>query len=195
MSHLKARATRGKDVSRLRWKIYLVRQLYEGGWHRQDVLELLRFIDWVLKLPAALAQRFNVEVNKLETEKDMRYVTSFERMGHERGLAKGLEQGRSQGFLQGEASLLKRQLSAPALIVALFMTSACKEEYEARELCPDLGISGEAKGIDKLGLGYEDAYGKLVNYVTLAPVVFSSDPERMAYLIKKCGGKPSELDY
>ncbi len=110
MSHLKARATHGKGASRLRWKMRLVRQLYEGGWDRQDVLELFRFIDWVLRLPEPLAQRFNVEFNKLETEKKMRYVTSIERMGHERGLAKGLEQGRSQGFLQGEASLLKRQL-------------------------------------------------------------------------------------
>ncbi len=85
MSHLKARATRGKGPSRLRWKMHLVRLLYEGGWDRRDVLELFRFIDWVLKLPEALAQQFNVEVNKLETERKMRYVTSIERMGHEQG--------------------------------------------------------------------------------------------------------------
>ena len=40
----------------------------------------------------------------------MRYVTSFERIGRERGLEEGLEKGRQQGFLQGEASVLKRQL-------------------------------------------------------------------------------------
>ena len=44
MSHLKARATRGKSerrlASRLRWKIHLVRLLYRGGWERKDVLEL-----------------------------------------------------------------------------------------------------------------------------------------------------------
>ncbi len=107
MRHLKSRATRGKGASRLRWKMHLVRLLYEGGWDRQDVLELFRFIDWVLrKLPEPLAQRFQSEVNKLETEKEMRYGTSIERMGHERGL----EQGRNQGFLQGEVSVLKRLL-------------------------------------------------------------------------------------
>ena len=106
MSHLKARATRGKEVSRLRWKIHLVRLLYEGGWQRRDVLELLRFIDWVLQLPEPLSQRFDAEVNRLETEKKMRYVTSWER----KGLEQGLEQGRSQGFLQGEASVLRRLL-------------------------------------------------------------------------------------
>ncbi len=80
----------------------LVRQLYEGGWQRQDVLELFRFIDWVLALPPRLANRFKVEVRKIETERHMRYVTSIERLSREEGL--------EQGFLQGEASLLKRLL-------------------------------------------------------------------------------------
>ncbi len=102
MSHLKSRATRGDMPSRLRWKMHLVRQLYQGGWRRQDVLELLRFIDWVLALPSGLESRFRDEVEKLETEKDMRYVTSFERLSREEGL--------EQGFLQGEASVLKRLL-------------------------------------------------------------------------------------
>ncbi len=110
MSHLKSRATRGDNVSRLRWKIRLVRQLYAGGWQRQDVLELLRFIDWVLALPPELESRFEDEVRTLEMEKDMRYVTSFERKSREEGLQQGLEQGRNQGFLQGEASVLKRLL-------------------------------------------------------------------------------------
>ena len=78
------------------------------------MLELFRLIDWVLRLPAGLAERFNAEVRKLETEKDMRYVTSIERTAQERGLAQGRQEGRQegreQGFLQGEASLLRRQL-------------------------------------------------------------------------------------
>ncbi len=118
MSHLKSRTTRGKGASRLRWKIQLVRLLYEGSWGRRDVLELLRFIDWVLSLPPWLEKRFEDEVRRLETEKDMRYVTSWERkslqrgleQGLERGLERGLEKGRSQGFLQGEISVLKRML-------------------------------------------------------------------------------------
>lgn len=98
MCHLKSRATRGDDPSRLRWKMRLIRRLYDGGWERQNVLELLRFIDWVLKLPPELESRFKDEAKRLETEKNMRYVTSFERLGRE------------EGFLQGEASVIKRQL-------------------------------------------------------------------------------------
>ncbi len=102
MSHLKSRTTRRDMPSRLRWKLRLVRGLYEGGWDRQDVLELLRFIDWVLTLPPSLESRLKDEVRKLETEERMRYVTSWERMGR--------EEGREEGFLQGEAAVLKRQL-------------------------------------------------------------------------------------
>ena len=102
MSQLKSRATRRDMASRLRWKKRLIRGLYRGGWRRQDVLELLRFIDWLLALPAELEREFDHEVEQLEAEMKMRYVTSWERRGH----AKGLE----QGILQGEASVIKRLL-------------------------------------------------------------------------------------
>ena len=54
MAHLQARATRRDPEGRLQWKLRLIRRLYERGYARQDVLEMLRFIDWVLTLPAGL---------------------------------------------------------------------------------------------------------------------------------------------
>ena len=54
MAHLQARATRRDPEGRLQGKLRLIRRLYERGYARQDVLELLRFIDWVLTLPAGL---------------------------------------------------------------------------------------------------------------------------------------------
>ena len=102
MAHLKTRTTRRDPESRLRWKIRLMRRLYEGGYERQDVLELFRFIDWLLRLPPTLESRFNDELEELEAERKMRYVTSIER--------RGLEKGREEGFLRGEASVLRLQL-------------------------------------------------------------------------------------
>jgi hypothetical protein len=99
MAHLKTRATRRDPESRLKWKMRLIRRLYEGGYERQDVLELLRFIDWLLRLPPELERQIKDELTELETERKMRYVTSFERMGRE------------EGFLQGEASLLRLLLN------------------------------------------------------------------------------------
>ncbi len=106
MAHLKTRATRHDPVDRLRWKIRWVRHLYKAGHERQDVLELLRFIDWVLRLPSELEQRFDEDMERFEAETNMRYVTTWER----KGIEKGLQQGIERGILQGEASVLERQL-------------------------------------------------------------------------------------
>ena len=70
------------------------------------MLDLFWFVDWLMKLPEELEQQFDNEVERLETETSMRYMTRFER----RGLEKGIEQGLEQGILQGEASFLRRQL-------------------------------------------------------------------------------------
>ena len=110
MAHLKTRATRGDHESRLRWKTRIVRGLYRGGFGRQEVLDLLWFIDWLLELPEELERRFDAEVDRLETETKMRYVMSRERRAIEKGIQQGLQRGLQQGILEGEASLLRRQL-------------------------------------------------------------------------------------
>ena len=102
MAHLQMRATRRHPENRLQWKMRLVRRLYERGYARQDVLELFRFIDWILTLPPGLEARFQTELTRLETETQMPYITSIERMG--------IEQGIQQGIQQGEVIMLQRQL-------------------------------------------------------------------------------------
>ena len=89
MAHLKARATRKDSDSRLRWKLRLVRQLYERGWNRRKVIELFRFIDWVLALPRHQEKRFIEKHERFEMETKMRYITSVERLGREKWLQEG----------------------------------------------------------------------------------------------------------
>jgi hypothetical protein len=103
MAHLQARATRRNPEDRLQWKLRLIRRLYERGYARQDVLELFRFIDWVLPLPTDLEARLQAELVQLERERQMPYITSIERMGIEKGL--------QQGIQQGEVIVLKRLLT------------------------------------------------------------------------------------
>jgi hypothetical protein len=103
MAHVQGQATRRDPEGRLQWKLRLVRRLYERGYARQDVLELFRFIDWVLALPAGLQARFQTELVQLEGERQMPYITSIERMG--------IEKGRQQGIQQGEVIVLKRLLT------------------------------------------------------------------------------------
>jgi hypothetical protein len=102
IAHLKTKATRDDDEERYRWKVYLSRRLYERSYERRDVIALFRFIDWLLVLPDDLAKRFRIEQEQIETEKNMRYVTSVER------LAK--EEGHEEGLLRGQILVLKRLL-------------------------------------------------------------------------------------
>ncbi len=93
MAHLKTKATRGNVRERLRWKVELVRQLYARGYPRVDVLELFRFIDWVLALPEAEMVSFRRQVSDLEQESKMKYVTSIERLSRKEGREAGREEG------------------------------------------------------------------------------------------------------
>ena len=95
MAHLKTKATRGQDEERFHWKRHLVRRLYEGDYERRDVIALFRFIDWLMMLPENLADQLDDEHQRLEAEKNMRYVTHIER----------------RAILRGQVSVLKLQLT------------------------------------------------------------------------------------
>lgn len=109
MAHLKTKATRHDLQSRLAWKLALVKRLYEKGYGREDILELFRFIDWLLALPITLEQQFTQQLSDYEASMSTPYITSIERLGIEKGRQQGLEQGLEQGILQGERQLLVRQ--------------------------------------------------------------------------------------
>jgi hypothetical protein len=53
--------------------------LYEQGYERQDILNLYRFIDWLLELPEGLELAFQQEIEQFEQERQMTYISSIER--------------------------------------------------------------------------------------------------------------------
>ena len=81
MAHLKAKETRQNDQERKRWKLDLTKRLYEKGYQREDIINLFRFIDWLMRLPEELEQSFWQEVTQYEQENKMPYITSVERRG------------------------------------------------------------------------------------------------------------------
>jgi len=93
LSHLAAQDTRGDAERREVAKLGLIRRLYERGYDRERVLSLFGFIDWLLALPPEHEARVLREVEAIEEERKMPYVTSAERIG----LARGLGQGRVEG--------------------------------------------------------------------------------------------------
>ena len=50
-------------------------------------------IDWMLNLPKEIEQQFALKLDHYEEQQKMRYITSIERNGIEKGLKQGLEQG------------------------------------------------------------------------------------------------------
>ena len=106
MAHLVALQTRDNRTQRKQQKLALVRGLYEKGFERQQVINLFRFIDWMLTLPLELERQFWQEYREYEESSKMRYVTSVERIGIEQGIEQGKNQLR-QGLIKGIAFGLK----------------------------------------------------------------------------------------
>jgi len=129
MAHLKAQETRQDAEGRLEGKLRLVKGLYERGWGREDILELFRFIDWMMALPEGLERRFERELIRYEEEKKMPYVTSIERSGIEKGLQQGLLQDAREAvidiletrFAQVSSALVAaiHQIDDPAILRGL----------------------------------------------------------------------------
>ncbi len=106
MAHLKTQVTRSRPDERFQWKIRLIRGLYDKGYAKNDVVSLFRFIDWIMTLPEELSRRVKEAVHEIETENNVQYVSSIERLATEEGIQRGLQ----QGLQQGESRVLKRQL-------------------------------------------------------------------------------------
>jgi hypothetical protein len=85
MAHLKAREMKNKAQERKNWKFLLVRGLYERAYNRTQVLDLFRFIDWILVLPEGLSNSFWNDLKTYEEEKKMPYITSVEKIALKRG--------------------------------------------------------------------------------------------------------------
>jgi Domain of unknown function (DUF4351) len=107
MAHLKVIETKRDVDQRKAWKFRLTRGLYEKGYDRQEILDLYRFLDWILVLPEMVEREFWQELQVFEEERRVTYVTNVERFGIE----KGIEQGIEQGAVQEARSLILRLLT------------------------------------------------------------------------------------
>lgn len=109
LAHLDTQATKRDDEARFAAKWRLVRRLFERRMSRADVLELLRFIDWVMELPAHLEQQLRTQAQALEGNMGVPYVTSWERMARAEGVQEGLQEGLQRGTLRQLLRVLRKQ--------------------------------------------------------------------------------------
>ena len=105
-AHLSAQRTRKNHEERLgiRWR--MLRNLYERGWSREEIIELHRLLDWLLVLPPKMNLEFRRRVLEYEKEKIMPYITSNEQIATE----EGRQEGRQEGRLEGRQAVILRQL-------------------------------------------------------------------------------------
>ncbi len=106
-AHLYTARTRHDPQARYGFKRRLVRWLYRHGWARQRILDLFAVIDWMMRLPDPLEQALWNEIQTIEGERKMAYVTSVERLAIQRGQ----QEGRAEGRVEGQAELLARLLT------------------------------------------------------------------------------------
>ena len=119
MTHLKAQETKRNPAARKQWKLALIKRLYERGYDRSAILDLFTFVDWIMMLPNATKVEFWQELKVYEEERKMRYITSVEQIGYDRGQVVGYDQGveaeaeRSRELiLEAQERLLEAQRSS-----------------------------------------------------------------------------------
>ena len=88
-AQIAALRTAGDPQGRYRAKWQLVRNLYHLGYNAEELREIFRLIDWMVRLPEDLGRQFEEELTALEESLNMPYVTSVERIAEARGEAKG----------------------------------------------------------------------------------------------------------
>lgn len=88
MAHLRTQATTQDLAGRLRWKLSLIKRMYELGYSRDKIFQLFDLIDRLMALPPDLDLDFKAELKRFEAEQEMKYVSSIERIG----IAEGIQQ-------------------------------------------------------------------------------------------------------
>lgn len=114
LAHLATQATRNDEQDRFERKLALTRRLYERGLSRQRVIDLYRFIDWIMRLPETLTLKYVDAIHRIEETMNMPYVSTIERLGEARGKVEGEAigeaRGEARGQLRGRADLLRALL-------------------------------------------------------------------------------------
>ena len=111
LAHLQAKKTRNRMEDRYQVKLNLIRSLYQRGFSQQQIVDLFRFIDWVLYLPEEVDERLLAEIVDFEESKKMPYITSAERIGKKKGIEEGILIGEKRGKKKGEKKGASKMLS------------------------------------------------------------------------------------
>ena len=108
MVHWRAIKTARNKNKRVNEKISLIKHLYKKGFSKQDIINLMRFIDWVIEIPQDLEPLFDKEMEIFEKEEKMYYITQMQRPSYE----KGQEEGEKKGIAKIISKLIAKKFDS-----------------------------------------------------------------------------------
>jgi hypothetical protein len=94
LAHLATQQSRNNLNQRKTLKLNLVKRLYNRGYERQTIIDLLRFLDWLLYLPPELATGFWQDFRTFQQETTMPYTLGIERIVRAEALEEAHEKNR-----------------------------------------------------------------------------------------------------
>ncbi|MCP4154228.1 MAG: hypothetical protein GY757_41265 [bacterium] len=95
------KAKKGDNNEKASIKRELIYQLFRGGYKKEVIGSLLKFLDYIFSLPEELEKQLKQEIIILEEESKMAYVTSWERIARKEGIEDGRKEGKKEGKKEG----------------------------------------------------------------------------------------------
>jgi len=130
LAHLKTQTT-AKDKNRRRAeKLSIIRHLYRKGYSKQDIINLFRFIDWIMYLPKKEEKLFWQEFKNYEKEEKMQYITTGERIGFDRGVKQGKKDGKKEGKKEGKREGKREGMYLGMIAVARIIAKKFRSDPE-----------------------------------------------------------------
>lgn len=130
LASLLTRATRKDMQTRYAEKWKLVQLLYRRGWDKQRIIDLFLVLDWMMQLPPHLKHALHRNIEHIERIGKMRYISSVEQIGIEKGLQQGLQQGMQQGETLALRRLLAKRFGALPEDIAARIAAASLDQVE-----------------------------------------------------------------
>jgi predicted transposase YdaD len=129
---LKTKETHNQPEARKQWRYQLTTMLYDQGYGEQDILELNNFLDWLMALPEAFERQFQTELKAFEEARQMKYVTTIERMAEERGEARGEARGARSREAEIVLNLLGKNMPLETIAEVTGLTIAQIQDLQAQ---------------------------------------------------------------
>jgi hypothetical protein len=105
--HLEYLAAGSSGQKRFDARVALTRRLYQHGFSREQVIRLYRFLGYLMRLPGDLALKYRKELESIEGELSMPYITDTEQLARREGRAAGLTEGQLQGLREAVIAALE----------------------------------------------------------------------------------------